>query len=149
MWPEEKESSLDEDSSLLGNGGGSGSANYPDDSRESGGNVEGPSTLAIEAAPSAAGDGSKEVSSKQDGEEAGGVSEEGMGADGGLREEWDAMTVDEKVGPVFLVQEVVVSPSSLLGRQTLRGGIPVAMGLPLALFGSLIYFEPSRRKYTA
>ncbi|CAM9843014.1 unnamed protein product [Hapterophycus canaliculatus] len=99
MWPDERES-LDEDSSLLGNGGGS--TDYLDGGKGSGGNDEGPSALAIEAAPaaaSAAGDDNEDVSSmasRPDREETCG-GEEGMGADGGLREEWDEMTADEKL----------------------------------------------------
>ncbi|CAM9483379.1 unnamed protein product [Scytosiphon promiscuus] len=95
MWPEEKES-LDEEASLSGNGGSS--ADFRDGGRGSGGNNDGPSTLAIQAEEAAVGDkGGSSLSAEQGGDDGGGVGDEGMGESGGLREEWDVMTADEKL----------------------------------------------------
>lgn len=95
MWPDEEKESLDEDP----NGGGGGSY-FNDQDRRGGIDTDAAGTT---AGPSQAWDGTGsrgETLSKEPKEATGeaSTSEEGMGEDGGLREEWDVMTADEKVG---------------------------------------------------
>lgn len=92
MWPDEAESLEDaaagDPSSAGGGGGGSGSSShcYLDEGRRAGTDEE--------ERPSAVSESKKQPQ----GEAGAGSSEDGtMGADGGLREEWELMATDEKV----------------------------------------------------
>lgn len=109
MWPDEAESLEDAaagDPSSAGGGGGSSSSYYLDEGRPggSGGNDRSsyPASTAApadeEARPSPA------SKSKQPDREAGSSEDRTMGADGGLREEWELMTTDEKVNKMYLLQ---------------------------------------------
>ncbi|CAM9295888.1 unnamed protein product [Ectocarpus sp. 12 AP-2014] len=93
MWPDDEKKSLDEDP----NGGGGSYLN--DEGRRGGIDTDAAGTT---AGPSQAwdGTGSTRETLSQEPKEAKGeasTSEEGMGEDGGLREEWDVMTADEKL----------------------------------------------------
>ncbi|CAM9915679.1 unnamed protein product [Ectocarpus sp. 12 AP-2014] len=93
MWPDEEKESLDEDP----NGGGG--SYFNDEGRRGGIDTDAAGTT---AGPSQAWDGTGSTGNTllKEPEEAKGeasTSEEGMGEDGGLREEWDVMTADEKL----------------------------------------------------
>ncbi|CAM9874629.1 unnamed protein product [Ectocarpus fasciculatus] len=97
MWPDEEKESLDEDPY----GGGGGGSYFSDEGRRGGidtdaaGTTAGPSQAWEDGTASRGEAVSKAPKQEKEGANTG--SEEGMGEDGGLREEWDVMTVDEKL----------------------------------------------------
>lgn len=113
MWPDETESLEDTapGDPLSGGGGGGGSYYYLDEGRAGGVSERSSTPVSVLAlANDEEGRGPSAASESKPPQGDGGSAEDGtMGSDGGLREEWESMTTDEKVNRVCVAQEGVVS----------------------------------------